>query len=133
MRRESLDTNALLRLLLNDIPEQTKSARKLIRAAPRRFYVSDVAIAEFAFVLMRHYKLSRGQIAEMIEGLLSIRELDCNRELAARTIELFREHRSLSFEDCYFAASADYMNAAPLWTFDKDLAKKSPLAKLLPQ
>ena|GEM_PF-5901255 len=38
-------------------------------------------------------------------------------------------HRSLSYADCYLAASAKFMNASPLWTFDEELAKRVPESK----
>ena len=131
MRRESLDTNILLRLMLVDIPSQSEAARKLVETGAVRYFVSDTAINEFVYVLGRHYKFSRDQIAEMVKGLLSIGTIDCNSELALETLQHFVKHRTLSYEDCYFAASAEYMNASPLWTFDKDLAAKVSSAKLL--
>jgi len=131
MKRESLDTNVLLRLMLADVPAQSEVARKLVESRAVRYFVSDVAIAEFAHVLVRHYKFSRTQVTEVIKGLLSLDAIDCNRELILETLQHFAKYRALSFEDCYLAASAEYMNTPPLWTFDKDLAAKVPSAKLL--
>jgi predicted nucleic-acid-binding protein len=131
MKRESLDTNILLRLLLRDIPEQYELALKLVESRKVRYFVSDTAINELVFVLERFYQFSRKQIGQVVEGLLSISTVDCNYELVLSALELYLTNRALSFGDCYLAASAKTMNAAPLWTFDKALASKAESAKLL--
>jgi predicted nucleic-acid-binding protein len=131
MKRESLDTNILLRLMLADVSAQYDAAKKLVQRKGKRYFVSDAAIVEFIFVLERHYGFSRQQGAEMTRGLLSIKKLDCNRELILEALGYYAKYKSLSFEDCYLTASAKTMNASPLWTFDKDLVKMVPDAVLL--
>jgi len=131
MKRESLDTNVLLRLMLDDIPAQTVAAEELLNTSFVRFFVSDIALFEFVYVLDHHYKLSRLTICEMVKGLVSIKKLDCNRELILNTLIRYNNHSSLSYADCYLAAAASYMNAPPLWTFDKTLAKQIDEVHLL--
>jgi predicted nucleic-acid-binding protein len=104
---------------------------RLIGSPLIRFFVSDIAIFEFAYVLDHHYHLSRATISDMVRGLLTIKKIECNRELFSRVLALFDTRRSLSFADCYLAASASFMNAEPLWTFDRTLAKQAPGSKLV--
>jgi len=130
-KRESLDSNVILRLMLKDVPEQYERALALLESSSSRFFVSDTAIGEFIFVLERFYNLSRDQVNEMAHGLLSIKSIDCNRELALAALDHYCNHKQLSYADCYMAASAGFMNATPLWTFDKDLAAKAKQARLL--
>lgn len=127
----SLDTNALLRLLLNDIPEQHESVRNLFVKANSSFSVADTAIIELAFVLQRHYDFTRLQIAEAIGGLMRLREINCNRSLFENVLPLFTERTALSFEDCCLVMYATLNNAEPLWTFDKKLANQAAAASLL--
>ena len=131
MKRESLDTNILLRLLLRDNPKQYELALRLLESKKVRYFVSDTAINELVFVLEGYYQFTRVQVGEIVNGLLEIGSIDCNRELALHALNLYRTHNSLSFGDCYLAASAKNMNAAPLWTFDKALAAKAESAQLL--
>ena len=131
MRRESLDTNTLLRLVLQDVPEQSKLVQELLKSSRVRFFVSDVALTEFVYVLGSHYGFNRSQIKMTAESLLSLKAIDCNRELTYTALNLFVTHKSLSYEDCYLASSAKSMNAAPLWTFDRALAAKAESAQLL--
>ena len=77
----SLDANALLRLLLNDIPEQHKATKKLLASAPTPLAVADIAVIELVFVLERHYGFSRQQVGEAVTGLMLLREINCNHIL----------------------------------------------------
>ncbi len=127
----SFDTNVLLRLLLNDIPEQRIAVKKLLSQAANQFAVADTVIIELVFALDRHYGFSRLQIAEAIDGLMKLREINCNRTLFERALPLYIDHPSLSFEDCCLAIYAQLNDAEPLWTFDKKLANQAPSVTLI--
>ncbi len=127
----SLDANVILRLLLNDIPIQHMSVQELFEANERQFAIADTAIIEVIFVLERHYKFTRPQISEAIEGLLSLIKINCNRELFTQALPLFVEHTSLSIEECCLNVYAMLNNAIPLWTFDKKLANQASYAQLM--
>lgn len=128
----SLDANVLLRLLLNDIPDQHKAVLELFHDSSKQFAVADTAIAEVAFVLERHYEFTREQISEAIIGLTNLVEISCNRTLFEKSLVLFTKHPSLSFEDCCLATYVELNNATPLWTFDQKLANQAPSALLVP-
>lgn len=128
----SLDANVLLRLLLNDVPAQNKAATKLLQSAVGQFAVADTAVIEVVFVLERHYEFTRAQIAEAIEGLMSLPEINCNRGLFTTALPLFTKHPALSFEDCCLAKYAELNDAKPLWTFDQKLANQVLSVKLVP-
>jgi len=127
----SFDTNVLLRLLLNDIPGQHTATKKLLSQAIHQFVIADTAIIELVFVLDRYYGLSRLQTTEAVEGLMNLKEINCNRVLFKRAMPLYIKHSSLSFEDCCLSAYALLNDAEPLWTFDKKLANQAPNAKLV--
>jgi len=127
----SLDTNALLRLLLNDIVEQHNAIKKLLHEANGQLAVADIAVAELVFVLERHYDFSRKQVAEAITGLMLLREINCNRALFEKVLPLYVNHPALSFEDCCLSAYAVLGHAEPLWTFDKKLATQADSARLI--
>jgi len=118
----SLDTNALLRLILGDIPEQRQAVRALIARNNGQFVVADVAASEAVFALGRYYDMTRSQIATAMHSLMHIKTISCNRPLITTALDDFVAHPSLSFEDCLLAAEARLAEAAPLYTFDKKLA-----------
>ena len=128
----SLDTNTLLRLVLNDVPEQNEAVLELIRnASGKQFTVADTVFIEMAFALGRYYRFSRDQIALVLGAVAERIELKCNRELFARALPLFAEHRKLSFEDCYLVTYAELNVSTPLWTFDRKLAAQAPNSQLI--
>ncbi len=127
----SLDANIVLRLLLNDVPEQHAAAHALLRSAQGQFVVADTVIIEIAFVLCGAYAFTRDQAAEAINGLLSLAEVSCNNALFEKALPLFTNHPSLSFEDCCLSIYAELDSAIPLRTFDKKLANQAPNAQLV--
>ncbi|UQX12389.1 PIN domain-containing protein [Candidatus Mycobacterium methanotrophicum] len=129
----SLDANVVLRLLLNDVPQQHTAAIALLESGDAPFVVSDVAVIEVVFVLCRHYQFSRDAAAEAIEGLMSLPQIDGNRAVFNRALPLFAQRRKLSFEDCCLATYAEVSKAQPLWTFDTKLAGQAISARLVPQ
>jgi len=131
LRRGSLDTNIILRLILQDNIQHYNLAKKLVFKQGVRFFVSDVVLFECVYAFETYYDFSRIQIEEVIKSFLMQKNIDCNRELTLDALTRYVKHTSLSYADCYLAASAAFMNAAPLWTFDKALAQKVPDAKLL--
>lgn len=115
-----LDTNVVLCFLLNDIPEQSAKATKLISEDP--VYVTDVVVAETIIVLEKIYRLNHKDIGELITDFLGLNNLIYNKYFLNQTIDLYVERPSLSFVDCYSALEAKaYQNK--LVTFDKALAK----------
>lgn len=128
----SLDANVLLRLLLNDLPDQHQAVMKLFKNSSGQFAVADTAVIETVFVLERNYKFTRIAIVETIEGLMSLTEINCNRPLITKALFAFSKNTGLSFEDCCLATYAELNDATPLWTFDQRLAKQVPSAKIVP-
>ena len=126
----SLDTNVLLRLLLNDIPAQHQAALRLLETG-NSFRVADTAFIEIVFILERNYQFNRLQITEAVEGLSGLTALLCNRVLLENALAIFETHPSLSFEDCCLVSYARLDQSEPLWTFDKKLAAQAINARLL--
>lgn len=127
----SLDTNVLLRLLLQDVPDQHDAVVDLLSRTNGQFEVADTAIIEVVFVLERHYGFTRDAVAEDVGSLITLPQLNCNRDLFERALPLYTVHPALSFEDCCLSIYAELQAAAPLWTFDKKLASQAAGARLL--
>jgi len=126
----SLDTNILLRLLLNDIPAQHEIAKNILKSTTKQFIVSDVAILEMVFALESYYQFRRPQVADAVAAVLELEQLNCNRPLLAGVAQQYLEHPKLSFDDCYLAEYARLNGAEPLLTFDKKLVSQHTSAEL---
>ncbi|TFD51105.1 type II toxin-antitoxin system VapC family toxin [Cryobacterium sp. Hh7] len=125
----SSDANIVLRLLLNDVPEQHVATVSLLQAGGS-FVVSDIALVETEFVLGRAYGLNREQQREAIQGLVNLPQIVANAALFDRALALFVGHPKLSFEHCCLVTSAELTSNQPLYTFDRKLAGQTD-ARLL--
>ncbi len=72
-----IDTNVLVRFLVQDDADQGKAATELIDgltgSAPG--FISREVVVELVWVLERAYRLSRSEICTTLDGLLEAREL----------------------------------------------------------
>jgi len=127
----SLDANVVLRLLLDDVPEQHQLAVTLV-TDHGPLTVSDVALIETIFVLGRAYGLTRAEQSEAVMGLLSLPMIEGRSELFEMAFSDYLGHPKLSFEDCYLVALAHMEGRAPLWTFDRKLAQQTEARLLTP-
>ncbi len=66
----ALDTNVVVRLLVNDDPSQTRRARTLL--ATRTVLVTPTVLLETEWVLRGAYGISRSALARSLRGLLGL-------------------------------------------------------------
>ena len=121
----SLDTNVLLRLALEDLPEQTAAIEKLLSTGTT-FEVADAALFEMVYVLERVYRLPRLDVVENMLSIIRNKQFNCNRKLFELILPFYLAHSKLSIVDCALTQYAELNNASPLYTFDQALAKAIP-------
>ena len=126
----SLDTNCLLRWLLDDIPEQAALVNTLIDSG-ECITVADAAIIETIFVLEKLKKISRNTIAKAVTVVICTKNIQCSRELFMEVLPAYTSHPKLSFVDCYLEVLARRNMTAPLLTFDQKLANQLSGVQLL--
>ncbi len=126
----SLDTNVVLRLLVDDPPELAERAAALL--ARDTVFISDATIIECCFALGRHYGLDRRRQVASLVGLLAQPGIESEVNLLMCAFEYYLEHPALSFEDCYLVAVSERDKRGPLWTFDRRLATQLNGAELVP-
>ena len=120
----SLDTCAVLRIFLNDIPDQHERVKLLLEQQNVVYGISDLAVIESIYVLEKGYNFTRPQVEDYLITLISKSNLNLNRPLFLATLPLYLSHPNLSFNDCALATYAKLTDALPLFTFDHQLAKK---------
>ena len=126
----SLDTNCLLRWLLDDIPEQSVLVSSLINSE-ESFSVADVALIEVVFVLEKLKKISRETIEKAVMMIIEHDSIECNSELFIEILPVYTKYPKLSIVDCYLEALARETGATPLLTFDQKLANQLFGVKLI--
>ena len=120
----ALDTNILLRFLIDDDREQAKAARALLeRLTPEQpGFVCREVVVEVVWVLERSYGFSRDRIATALEELVSADALLF--EAGDDIIRAAYGYRGggAGFADRMIAAAAQRSGAEALYTFDRRLA-----------
>lgn len=120
-----LDTNVLLRFLLNDDPAQTSQARALLRSlTPEQpGWVGIAAVLEIAWVLSKSKAMSRESVARTLTDLLSLDTVTIERgDAVAWAVQNFRSTKA-DFADCLIAASARAAGCTRTVTFDRIAAR----------
>lgn len=131
----SLDTNLLLRLVLRDNAAVADYLEAFLASAkPGSFQVADAALFEMVWILAGpFYGYSRQDVAAALQQIVDISQINCNRALLFKVLPLYIKHPKLSFIDICLGVYAELNKAVPLLTFDKQLAKTLPNARLLTQ
>ena len=113
-----LDTNYILRYLLNDDEEMATVAEAAI--VHQRVFVANEIIAEVVYVLEGVYGLSKDKIATVIMTLLKETNIEAtDKYMLIKGLEIYGEKR-LDFVDCLLCA---YSEIDEVLTFDKRLQK----------
>lgn len=118
----AVDTNVLVRLILDDDEEQARAARALQKAhAP--LFISHVVLVELTWVLKAAYGFTRDRLDAVVDMLLDTEGLVVQQPgIVRNALALFRVARA-EFSDCMILAITDSAGEAPLATFDDKLAK----------
>ena len=80
----SLDTNVVLRYILNDIPKQTEKVKTIITTAG--CYITDVVAIETVYVLERVIELDRQDIVRLLKAFLSLSNMIYNDYFLDQTL-----------------------------------------------
>lgn len=131
----SLDTNILVRYLVQDDGQQFALAKKLIRAVLRAgetLYIPITVMLELEWVLRSSFGFDKEQIINTISSLLASAELSFESENAAEVALALYKRNTADFSDCVHVALAHAAGESPLWTFDR-AASKIDGAKILSQ
>ncbi len=128
-----LDTNVVVRYLVQDHPEQSAVASALIDELTETDpgYLSLVGVIELYWVLRRAYGVSAGRCAELLDGLLDARELRVDRDAIVRAA-LAASRGGLDFADAVIAELGRAAGCARTVTFDPRAARDGVMQLLGP-
>jgi predicted nucleic-acid-binding protein len=123
----ALDTNVLVRFLVEDDEKQSRLATRLITAAIERdeqLFISDIVVCETVWVLSSAYRFSRPEIVEALAGLLRARSLAfASSDRLARALEAYDSGKG-DFADYLIREHARAAGADTVATFDRSLHKE---------
>ena len=122
----ALDTNVLVRYIVQDDPSQLAAAKRFISrcvAEGSTLFIPVTVVLELEWVLRSSFAFGKDDVLMTLATLFSAAELTFESERALEVaLQLFRKVPA-DFADCLHVALAAQAGEQPLWTFDKDAAK----------
>ena len=124
-KRRLIDTNLIVRYLVQDHEKHAKAAEKLFDACDRGeliLVVLPAVLAECVFVLDSFYGRPRADISSALATLISSPGVEISN--AAVHLDALKRYRQtkIHFVDCLIAATAA-AEKPPVATFDQDFRK----------
>ena len=121
----AVDTNVIVRYLVADDPGQSEAARSLLEqlTPDNQGFICREVVIEAAWVLERSYRFPRTRIAQ---ALMSLTASDSHVvENADDVVVAAHRYRQggIGLSDLMILAAAERVGAAPLYTFDRRLAR----------
>ena len=124
-----LDTNVLVRYVMQDDPRQSPRATRLIESlsAEKPGFVPVVVLVELVWVLTGSYGLARSQLALVLGKLLRSKELVVDRaEIVAQALKRFSDEGA-DFADALIERQAAAAGCSITVTFDVGSVKAAAM------
>lgn len=122
-----LDTNVLVRYIMQDDPKQSAKATKLVESltGEEPGFVTLVSVIELVWVLSSCYDLKREQITQALEALLRAKQLVVDQaDQVVRALRVFAAG-SADFADCLIERISSNAGCAKTMSFDVAAAKSA--------
>lgn len=120
-----LDTNVLVRYIMQDDPKQSPKATALIESldAEAPGFVTLVSIVELYWVLTSCYELTNEQVKQALEALLRTKQILVDRaDQVLRALRGFGDGKA-DFADCLIERTAAGAGCSQTMTFDVGAVK----------
>lgn len=135
MPRQFIDTNILLRHILQDDAEQSPRASAYLAAVERgemEVQTLETVIFETVFTLERRYKRKKAEIRDAVLALMSIPGLALpDKALVSEVLHLFVTAR-VSVVDAYHAVMMRRLGLTEIVTFDRDFERFPGIRRVEP-
>ena len=130
---KGLDTNVLIRYLVQDDRKQAAQASRFIETSctdEQPCYIGQIVLCELAWVLESNYNQTREEIAAIIEKLLHVGQLEVSTpNVVWRALDDYKKS-TVDFPDHMLARINESAGCNATVTFDKK-ASKQPAFELL--
>ena len=130
-----LDTNILLRHLLNDVPAQSPRATVYlarIENGELRARTADSVIMETVFTLQRQYKIPKGRVRELLSPIINLPGIVLpGKDRLQKVLDLYVQY-NISFIDAYHAVLMQRLGIGEIVTFDTDFDKIAGVSRIEP-
>ena len=120
-----IDTNIIIRFLVGDHEEHLKIATEIFRQvenAEIEVEILDSVVMEALFVLIKFYKLPKGEVIADFKRLIALRGVVGDKVLLIETLNIV-DDKNIDFVDALICAKSRLQGYGKL-SFDKDVHKK---------
>lgn len=114
--RVTADTNVLVRAVMLDDPAQARAATKLLREA-ESIAIALPSLCEFVWVLLRVYKLTPADVAEALQALMAVANVEVNRSGVEAGLAMLKAGGD--FADGVIAFEGQWLGGETFVSFDK--------------
>ena len=125
---KALDTNMLVRFLVNDHRKQAHKARQILEAAEStadQLLVVTPVVLELMWVLSSVYEYDRNEVIEAMNRLLQMPVLRFEHPERIRKMCMLAKSSSVDLPDLLIGVCARSLGAGATKTFDKAAGKSS--------
>lgn len=131
-----IDTNILLRHLLNDHPDHSSRASRLlleVRQGRKTVYCPDTAIFEAVYILTGLASTPRTIAADSLSRVIEVPGIEMtHKEAILSALQFWVEQPALDFADCYHLALTKALGLDAIYTFDRRMDRFPVVARLEP-
>lgn len=117
-----LDTNVLVRYLVQDDPEQAEQAKRVIEQAAAEnipIFINQIVICELLWVLSYSYDYSKDALIDLLQKMLSIKQFEIEeREIVWTAFGIYKKSKA-DFADCLLGIKNHRAGCSTTMTFDK--------------
>jgi len=133
VRKAGIDTNVLLRLLINDNPAQHQAVLKFGKALGKEYsgFVPAICLVEMNWALRKQYGFTKQQSVDAIRKITRIRAIEIQSADAVERALRGVEGGDGEFADLLIAHLCLDAGCDRVVTLDKKAATKIPVAELL--
>jgi len=129
-----LDTNVIIRYLVNDVPNKADDCEKLFndaRAGKVRLFVSDICVAELVWTLKSYFHLDNEDIYGKTVAIINTPGFYFSDEALLLDAITRLKEKNVDFADAYNASLAA-RNGMKISSYDRDYRKFSDVTAVEP-
>ena len=121
-RRIVIDTNLLIRYLVNDDARKAQIVDTLLKKAGKgdvHILMPSIVVAELIWVLESFYRMEAAEIADLVDSILNTPGLTVSDDAIVRSALKRYRTKGVDLVDAWIAAFAQEKGAHEIHTFDK--------------
>ncbi len=135
MPAQFLDTNVLLRHLLQDVPDQSRAVTEYLAPMAEGITharIADTVVFETVFTLERTYKISKAEIRDAVDPMLQMPGIDLPGKRRFRQVFDYYVDLNISFADAYHVVMMQQLGIDEIVSFDRGLDRVPSVTRIEP-